>query len=279
MEQKYIAVNGLNLAYLEKNAEAAQIIFFIHGNSGSSLTWSKQLESYLLAGYRLIAFDLPAHGFSAASPDPDNDYSPLRLGEIMAEAVDRLAKDQSYILAGFSLGTNIIGEMLRCDLTPSGIVLVSSCVIRTVNDLEDVFLPNENANNFFNDSVSDEGLDKLARDCFYLADSGSLETFKSDFHKTKSPFRSTLIRKAGQGAIGDEIESIKKMHVSPLIIFGKQDKIVNVDYLDKWGITKTIHKLEAAGHCAHVDQFEQLNQMLHDYIKTLENAMPDSKAG
>jgi pimeloyl-ACP methyl ester carboxylesterase len=269
MEHKYIAVEGLNLAHIEKNPEAAQTIFFIHGNSGSSLTWSKQLESVLLSDFRLIAFDLPGHGFSDDSPNPDLDYSPIRLGQIMADAVSRLAVRQPYILIGFSLGTNIIGEMLYRNLTPAGIVLVSSCVINTVSDLQTVFLPNENANNFFSDSVSAENLAKLARDCFYLPDTNEMEKFKTDFQKTKVPFRSTLMKKAGEGAVNDEIELLEKIGLSILTIFGNEDKIVNVDYLDTIPLViwqNAIYKLPQAGHFVHIDQAEKVNQLISDYV-------------
>ena len=268
MQKKFISVKGLKLSYLEKNPTIKRTIFFIHGNSGSSLTWSKQFESSLFSEFRLIAFDLPAHGSSDASSDPDIDYSPIELGKIMAAAVNSLAGHHSYILAGFSFGTNVIGEMLFNELNPAGVALISSCVISSVSDLQKVFLPNPNANNFFNDSVPPEDVEKLALDCFYLRNMPDLEKFRSDFENTKTPFRSTLMKKASEGAVRDEIECLKKTNLPVLIIFGKEDKVVNTGYLDTITFAtwqNTIYKLEGAGHFVHIDQAEMCNQLISDY--------------
>ena len=269
MQQKFVEIGGLTIAYQEKNSSSSRTIFFIHGNSGSSLTWSKQLESSLFSDFRLIAFDMPAHGMSNASSDPGKDYSPVMLGKIMAEAVNNLAADHPYILIGFSFGTNIIGEMLCHNLKPAGIILAGSCVIRSVSDLQTVFLPNPNGNSFFNDPIIPEALEKLALDCFYLQDSIELEKFKNDFENTKRPFRSKLMEKASAGEVSDEIGYLKGMNFYTLIVFGKEDKLVNVDYLD--GIPdstwkKKIHKLQRAGHFVHVDQSDVFNQLVSNYV-------------
>ena len=268
MEKKFISVMGIKLLYLEKNPTIKRTIFFIHGNSGSSLTWSKQFDSSILSEFRLIAFDLPAHGSSDPSADPDIDYSPIGLGKIMAAAVNSLAGDHSYILAGFSFGTNVIGEMLFNELNPGGVVLISSCVISSVSDLQKVFLPNPNATHFFNDSIPVEELETLALDCFYLRNMPDLEKFRSDFENTKTPFRSTLMKKAGEGVVRDEIDRLKKTNLPVLIIFGKQDKVVNTGYLDTIPFAtwqNTIYKLEGAGHFVHIDQAEMCNQLISDY--------------
>jgi len=268
MQRRFTTVDGISLAYIEKNPQAHKTIFFIHGNSGSSRTWNKQLESPLFSSFRLVAFDLPAHGFSSPSSNPDNDYAPITLGKIMAEAVSSLSGDGSYILIGFSFGTNIIGEMLLHDLKPAGIILVSSCVISSVSDLQKVFLPNPIAGMFFNDFISSDDLNTLALDCFFLRNSAEQDIFKSDFENTKTPFRSTLMKKAGEGAVSNEIELLKKMGLSILIIFGSEDKIVNVDYLDTVQL-KTweteIYKLPMAGHFVHLDRSELCNRLISDY--------------
>jgi hypothetical protein len=42
MENKFISIDGINIAYLEKNSDAKQTIFFIHGNSCSSYKQFKE---------------------------------------------------------------------------------------------------------------------------------------------------------------------------------------------------------------------------------------------
>jgi pimeloyl-ACP methyl ester carboxylesterase len=66
MKQRTITAAGFNVSYIAHNPDATEILFFFHGNSGSSNTWLQQLESSLLASYRLIAFDFPLHNARSA---------------------------------------------------------------------------------------------------------------------------------------------------------------------------------------------------------------------
>ena len=88
----------MRLSYYENNTAGPSILFFIHGNSGSGKTWSKQVGDDLLSEYRLIAFDLPGHGRSSHSDHPDDDYSPIGTAKILSEAIKKLAGRQPFIL-------------------------------------------------------------------------------------------------------------------------------------------------------------------------------------
>src|SRR5215203_771890 len=116
MKNGLVEVDGLHIYYVEKNKEGKATIFFIHGNSGSSRMWHKQVESELFQQYRLIAIDLPGHGKSSASNDPEKDYSPIGTASILFQAIKKLADNNPYILVGFSYGTNVVAEMLLYDV-------------------------------------------------------------------------------------------------------------------------------------------------------------------
>ena len=103
MLKHQLTVKGIRIAYLEQNPDCKNTIFFIHGNSVSSASWMKQLNSELLSKYRLIAFDLPAHGDSAASPEPDNDYTFAGLASIATLLVEQL-ETGPYIICGCQPG-------------------------------------------------------------------------------------------------------------------------------------------------------------------------------
>ena len=92
MNKKYTTAKGIRIAYLEKNPEAKNTIFFIHGNSLSANSWTKQFQSELLTSYRLVAFDLPAHGDSDASPDPDMDYTFAGLASILTDRITHIER-------------------------------------------------------------------------------------------------------------------------------------------------------------------------------------------
>jgi pimeloyl-ACP methyl ester carboxylesterase len=127
MQNKIVEVNGIKIAYVEKNKEAKQTIFFIHGNSMSKRSWYKQYDSHVLSHWRLIVIDIPSHGDSEKAAA--SDCSLKGLGAIMASAINLLANNRPYIIAGMSLGTNIIAEMLAYNIIPAGLVLASPCIV------------------------------------------------------------------------------------------------------------------------------------------------------
>lgn len=272
MHTKYIVVNGLKLAFLEANEDKPFTIFFIHGNSGSSATWHLQLDSSLLSEYRLIAIDLPGHGNSQEPTEPNLAYSPIELGSFLAEAVSILVDKRPFIVAGFSFGTNLVGEMMLHQPNSKGIILISSCVVSSIQDLQQVFLPNPLGTMLFNDSYTEAELDNFANECFLKKDQNELNQFRYDFSKTKFPFRSTLGKKAAEGAVNNEIELLNKAGYPVLFIFGKEDKILNVDYLDAIELNKwqsCIHKIAVSGHFVHVDQSDRCNLLIHNYASEM----------
>ena len=80
IEKNTINVGGVDIHYAQKNERAAYTVFFLHGNSSSHNTWAHQFDDDKLAGYRLIAFDLPAHGASGIM----QQYTLPAIGKIMA---------------------------------------------------------------------------------------------------------------------------------------------------------------------------------------------------
>lgn len=268
VETKFIDIDGIKLFYTERNTDANHTIFFLHGNSTAHQTWKHQLNSPLLSSYRLIAFDLPAHGLSDAAMDITDSYSLSGIASLMTKVVTQLADGKSFLLAGVSLGTNIVSEMLSYLPQPIGIVLVSPCVISTMDDLQKVFLPNPNAGLLFQDEIEQEELEKLARDFFFIGDAVELNRYTEDFLAVKAPFRSLLMKSFMQGKVTDQIALLQKSGVPLLVVFGGEDKIVNQDYLDDIDLTlwkDTIFQLPEACHFVHIDHPGQFNRLLAEY--------------
>jgi len=268
MEHHYLNIDGTKLFYAEKNMEADRTIFFFHGNSSSHHTWQKQFSSPLLDDYQLIAFDLPAHGLSDAALEVTEGYSLPAIANLMAKATFRLANGKPYLLTGFSLGTNIVSEMLQYEMQPSGIVLISSCAISIIDDLQKVFLPNSNAGIYFQEEINVEALKGLARDAFFVHDAANLARFMNDFITTKTPFRSMILKTALEGKFSNEIALLQKSGLALLIVFGSNEKNVNPDNLNDISLSVWRHsvlKLQNACHFVHLDQSDVLNQLLADY--------------
>lgn len=268
--EKHLRIKNETISYLERNETKTKTIFFIHGNSGSALSWSNQLNDPLLAEYRLVAFDLPAHGNSSAFEN-EATYNLLSLAEFMTEALQACLHNDEYIIVGFSLGTNIVAEMLQHNIYPKGIVLISPCIVGGGYPLHGIGLPGFNADVLFNDDCSDEALESFIRLACYTKNNDNFTLLITDYKKVKSPFRSMLLKTALDGKISDEINLLNSYTSGPvLLIFGQEEKIVKSGYLDNAHLpiwNNTIYKIPYAGHFVHMDQPEATNQLLAGYCR------------
>ncbi|HVW62444.1 MAG TPA: alpha/beta hydrolase [Puia sp.] len=269
MSPQFITVEGIRLAYLEKNPGIEKIIFFVHGNSSSSNTWRAQFGSELLSGYRLIAFDLPAHGQSELSPD----YSLPALGRIMAQAVMSLAGNCSFIICGVSLGANIVAEMLGHDLEAMGAVAIGSCAMGGEHTMEVVFQPGVDMRPSLEDDVPAEALRQYwTQSALCCHDEGSEKycLFEKDYYKVKDHFRSKMAATVMAGRIGDEVALLRQSAKPMLVLFGGEEKVCNIAYLDHAGLRLWQNKtfiIPGAGHFVHIDLPGSTNQLLAAFAK------------
>ncbi|MBX2894595.1 MAG: alpha/beta fold hydrolase [Cyclobacteriaceae bacterium] len=268
MNRKFIKVQGIRLSYLDNEADSANIIFFIHGNSGSARYWHKQYEDESLQGYRLIAFDLPAHGESDAAPNPAEDYSLIGLGRIMANAVSTIAPaGSSYVLAGLSLGTNIIAEMLAYkEISPKGIVLISSCITGDELTIDKIFKTEIDLSFLFTDQSDESRVE--AGYTSIINDPAERQQCINEYYQVKSPFRSSLGISVAQNKFSDEIKLISGFNGCLLIVFGKNEQAVNIDYLDEAKLivwNKEIVKI-SGNHFVNIDNPSEFNSLLRGYL-------------
>lgn len=128
MKKCILSVNESQIAYNIDNSDKEKTIFFVHGNSGSSQAWRKQVNSLLLGNYQLITIDLPNHGGSSAL-DATGDFSLPAIAKIVAAAVAQLCNGLPYIICSISLGTNIVAEMPVSKTGPAGYILAGPFIV------------------------------------------------------------------------------------------------------------------------------------------------------
>lgn len=264
---KFITVEGVRIAYFEVNPDSEETIFFIHGNSSSSHIWRTQLETDLFSRYRLIAVDLPAHGQSSCF----HDYSLPVLGRIVSAVISELAAGRDYMVAGLSLGTNVLAEALGHSLKPNGIVLIGSCAIGGSCTMEVVFLPGIDIHAAFTDDISEDELQQY----WCLAGISGPEDekyplFAEDYYATQDNFRSKMFATVMAGNLSNEIDLLQLSGIPVLAIFGGEEKVCNMDYLDNAGPglwQERVFKIPGAGHLANIDQPGKINELILEYAR------------
>lgn len=94
-------VKGQDVNIDQWNEQATQTIVFLHGFTGSTITW-KKIVSQLPSNIRCIAVDLIGHGKTAA-PATVEFYSMDFQVELLHELFHHLQLD-TFSLVGYSMG-------------------------------------------------------------------------------------------------------------------------------------------------------------------------------
>ncbi len=264
----HVEIDNCKIAYVEINPGANNTIFFIPGNSVTKRIWSKQLESTLFSDYHLIAIDLPASGSSEITMEIN--FSLKGLAELLCKIVNKLIDSKPYIMAGVSLGTNIIAEMLDFEIHPLGLVLAGPCIFGTNCKVENIAKPGTHVGVVFVDHAKDEDVVSYANEVLISGEEENIKMFVEDYKSVQPPFRSVLAGSIMAGNFNDEIALLNEKNIPALIVFGKDEVVVDCDYLDNEPLplwNKTIYKIEGASHFVNMDAPEAFNKIAAEFAK------------
>jgi pimeloyl-ACP methyl ester carboxylesterase len=118
---------GLRLTLYEGGKAAGPPIVFIHGFTGSYLSWERQLSGPLAAEFRLFAYDLRGHGASDKPLDSSNYKDGTLWADDLAAVISAKQLDRP-VLVGWSYGGYVISDYLRRygDKAIGGVVFVGA---------------------------------------------------------------------------------------------------------------------------------------------------------
>lgn len=110
--EKIAGGGGLSLAVYEAGNPAGPPILFIHGFTGSHLTWERQFSGRLADEFRLVAFDLRGHGASDKPLEAEH-YTDSSLWAEDLAAVIRAKNLDRPVLVGWSYGGYVMADYVR----------------------------------------------------------------------------------------------------------------------------------------------------------------------
>jgi pimeloyl-ACP methyl ester carboxylesterase len=221
----YIEIENLKINYERKGAGDTKIIF-LHGNSCSLRYFDNQFEDEkLLNSFELIRLDLPGHGLSDKAIDLDT-YSLPKLANIFSEFYKKL-KIKNAIIVGSSVSGNIVLEAIENLQGIKGIMLIGSAPTG-LTELE-MFLPHPSLSLFFKGGLSDDDIKAIYDVVFY--DSKYFTLLNNEVGKTDPDFRELFFPNSEKLIPKNQIEIIKNTKIPIAIINGKNEEILNLDYL------------------------------------------------
>lgn len=257
---KKLLINGLVLSFWETNSNQDCAIIFIHGNSHSSRSFSKQMSSPLLREFRLISVDLPGHGESTRG----DYYSIKKFAEIISEFIKAI-EISKFIIVGHSLGGHVAINILNTNLTPKGLFLFGTPPLQIPFDAT-AFLPNIHTTAMGKIKPNEDEIASLMNEMNYVGTDRDLAI--ADFLKTDGAFRTEVFCDILSGENDDEIELIKSFNGPIMFLLATKDSMINNNYIREkcfLGLNHIHSRIIDSNHSPQVEKDIDFNKVLVEF--------------
>lgn len=263
---KKLSINGVSLNFIEKNIEQECAIIFLHGNSHSLKTFSKQMASPLLNNYRLVSVDLPGHGESSAL----ETYSVKILSQILSEFLKAL-EIKKFIFAGHSLGGHIAINFLKTEIKPYGLFLFGTPPLKNPFDVA-AFTPNPKGAALGKSESNYVEISTLMDEMNYIGLEKTLAI--EDFLSTDPKFRLSILDDITSFKNEDEVELIKSFDGAVMFLLATKDSLINNTYIRQEcfaNFSQVQYNEIEAGHSPHVEMDVDFNRNLAEFCNKVFN--------
>ena len=249
--------DGIRLHYLE--ASAGPAILFIPGFTAAAEIWQPQLEHFANQ-HRVVALDPRSHG---ESEKPNEGHYPSRMARDIHEAIDVL-KLKPVIVVGWAFSCSQILECVRQYGTEDlrGIVLVDGYIGRDPTYQQVMWYllwaqemqedrehhTRKFVRSWFAQPHDDAYLSQLTRESM------------------KCPTNSVVAMVASWETLANQAVILSSIDV-PLMYVAIEEKRAQAEVVRKHAPKTRIEFIERAGHALFVDQPEQFNAILADFIE------------
>ena len=269
MKSRQIDTDYGRLACLDNEADGPPLLL-VHGNSSCKEVFRAQFDSPLLAGFRLIAPDLPGHGASDDAPDPSAAYTFGGYAAALGQVIDALGLEKPVVF-GWSLGGHAALELAGGGAALSGVMICGAPPVRP--ELECLMAA-------FNIDPAAENLtgkrDFTEDDAQAYALHTAGEGGKVDEHllamvrRTDGRAREIMFGSVVAGAPLDEQAIVADMAVPLAIVNGAEDPFIRHDYFETLGYAslwpRGVVILQAAGHAPFLQAPDRFNPLLAEFV-------------
>lgn len=266
ISRRQVEINGKHISYL-KSGDSKDLILFLHGNGMAAKNWLPQLNDEELKNeYALVAIDLPGHGKSEWSNENPIMYDVKNLAQLIKPLIDHF-QAKKYLLVGLSLGTNVIGEVTAPLPGCRGIMLVSPCIVNDLNPPGNIITAGPYGHVIATPNASDEDLRAYVYS--HMKNKQLAEQYITDYKNSDPVFRGQLGKTMIDASWTDELANIQAWSLPVSIVFGKNDSLLKIDYLDSFSPlwNKRVYVIKNAGHFVNEEQPKQFNELLIAYAK------------
>lgn len=263
---KYQSKDGLSFYMNTQKSLSKPTVIMNHGNSMNAQFFRK-LTSYL-ESYNVVSWDLPGHGDSERS----NTYNYKSISTLFVRAIEELKIDNFYML-GHSFGGHLAIQLvnkLKSKIT--GIIIIGTPPMSKPPELEKMFLPLDSSQLAFRKELNQDEAKDLSKS--FSNEEGSQTEIATSILNCDGNFREQIFQSCMAGNYHDEIEMLTTFKIKPLVIHGKNDPIVSLEYLkSKKNLfyQDQVFVFQEAGHSPHLEQPRRTAELISSYIENKRN--------
>lgn len=116
----------MTIYFREYGDKSATLMVFLHGGGVSGWMWDRQIQFF--KGYHCIVPDLPCHGQSHQHAD----FSIKGTAETIVQLIKEKANGKKVVVIGFSLGSQVLIQMLALNPELIDFSIINSALIRPI---------------------------------------------------------------------------------------------------------------------------------------------------
>ena len=267
MQAEMLKVGADTIAvYKSKGAEKPAALL-IHGNSCSSRSYQRQLESALGEKFRLVAMDLPGHGQSSPASDPTT-YSMPGYAKVVGEVAQQLDLTEA-VFVGWSLGGHIALEAIAQLPKAAGWLIFGAPPLAFPPAMAEAFLPNPAMGAAFKPDLTEDEAAGFAA-AMFKPGTPVPDFFLEDIRRTDGQARARLAASIQPGGYADEIAIVANLSAPLAILHGEHEQLVNGAYISALKMPTlwrgAVQIIREAGHAPHWEQPDQFNALLEAFL-------------
>ncbi|MGB6784615.1 MAG: alpha/beta hydrolase [Nitrosotalea sp.] len=260
MQEKYITVNGNKIRYIEEG-DSKNTIILLHGLGGIAERWLPVVP-LLSKKYRVIALDLIGYG---QSDKPQVDYTPEFFRDSVLGFLETLSL-QKTVMVGTSLGGEIVAECAATQnpLIKKIVMVAPAGIMKSHTPVLDAYTmaalyPNHESVKIAYQMMMGENKEISPQ---------SVENFISNMTRpnSKMVFLSTLLGMKNSPVITEKLKLIK---VPTLLIWGKEDKMIPIEYSKEFvssipGCDFVV--MNGCGHTPYEEKPNEFSKLVLDFL-------------
>jgi pimeloyl-ACP methyl ester carboxylesterase len=258
--QKSISFKNINISFSDLGK--GQAIILLHGFLENKTMW-KGVEKELSKRNRVIAIDLLGHG----ETDCLGYVHHLDLFSESIEAVLKSLKLRRFYLIGHSLGGYIALTLANRNVAK----VKGICLLNSTSNEDD---QERKALRLRANTMAQHNFENLIRMSFInLFTASSREKFKSEINTALSEAMHTKVQSyiaanEGMRLRPNQNHVLANNSFKKLIIAGKKDPVLSYEKsVEEASATKTELETLTNGHMSHIENLEELQDLLKEFVK------------